>query len=314
MLLKASYFSKLAILFHIRKFVTIRYSYPLISKETIDKIFDAARIEEVVGDFVNLKRRGSSLIGLCPFHNEKTPSFNVSQARGIYKCFGCGKGGNSVNFIMEHEHMTYPDALKYLAKKYNIEIEEKEQSPEEKIIQDEKESLYVVSSFAQKHFSENLFKTDEGKSIGLSYFKERGFRQDIIEKFQLGYCLDKRRGFTDAAIAEGYKMEFMVKTGLTIQHEKAQEQNFQSESTHNPKPETSFFDRFSARVMFPIHNVTGRVIGFGGRTLKNDKKMAKYLNSPESEIYHKSKVYGRDLHASSRDRECCFFLRNFIDH
>ncbi len=301
----------------------------MISKDTIDKIFDAARIEEVVGDFVNLKKRGVNLIGLCPFHNEKTPSFNVSQARGIYKCFGCGKGGNSVNFIMEHEHMTYPDALRYLARKYNIEIEEKEQTPEEKIQNDERESLYVISSFAQKHFSDNLLNTDEGRSIGLSYFKERGFRPDMIEKFQLGYCLDKWRGFTDAALAAGHKLEFMEKTGLTIvkrpdtQQLVANDQDGTNSELRTPNlvvskaepSELKYFDRFMARVMFPIHNVTGRVIGFGGRTLKADKKVAKYVNSPESEIYHKSKVlYG--LYFAKKmiiADDNCFLVEGYTD-
>jgi DNA primase len=293
----------------------------VIPKETIDKIFDAARIEEVVGDFVSLKKRGVNLIGLCPFHNEKTPSFNVNVARGIYKCFGCGKGGNSVNFVMEHEHMTYPDALRYLARKYNIEVEEKEQTPEEKIQQDERESLYVVSSFAQKHFTENLFNTDEGRSIGLGYFRERGFRQDIIEKFQLGYCLDKWRGFSDAALAAGYKLEFMEKTGLTIV--KREEGPSSSPEILDPdqqpaaisQQQAKFFDRFMARVMFPIHNVTGRVIGFGGRTLKADKKIAKYVNSPESEIYHKSKVlYG--LYFAKKmiiQEDNCFLVEGYTD-
>ncbi|MEW6467521.1 MAG: DNA primase [Bacteroidota bacterium] len=254
----------------------------MIAKETISAIFDTVRIEEVVGDFVTLKKRGANYLGLCPFHNEKTPSFNVSPVKGIYKCFGCGKAGNSVNFIMEHEQMTYPEALRYLAKKYNIEIEEKEQTPEEKVQQDERESLYVISSFAQKHFTGNLLGTDEGRSIGLGYFRERGFRQDIIEKFQLGYAIDKWTAFTDAALGAGYQAEYLVKTGLSIRSEKKGEDQRER-----------LFDRFSGRVMFPIHNVTGRVIGFGGRTLKTDKKVAKYVNSPESDIYHKSKVlYG----------------------
>lgn len=247
----------------------------MIHKETIDKIFDASRIEEVVGDFITLKKRGINLLGLCPFHNEKTPSFTVSPVKGIYKCFGCGKGGNAVNFIMDHELLTYPDALRYLARKYNIEIEEEEQSPEELESQNARESLYIVSAFAQKQFTNDLYHTDEGKAIGLSYFRERGFREDIIEKFQLGYSIDKWRAFTDTALKAGYQLDYLVKAGLTIAGE---------EKT---------FDRFSGRVMFPIHNVTGRVIGFGGRTLKTDKKTSKYVNSPETDIYHKSFVlYG----------------------
>ena len=277
----------------------------MISKDTISKVFETARIEEVVGDFVTLKKRGANYLGLCPFHNEKTPSFNVSPVRGIYKCFGCGKGGNSVNFVMEHEQMTYPEALRYLAKKYSIEIEEKEQTPEEKVVQDEKESLYVVSSFAQKQFTENLLNTDEGKSIGLSYFKERGFRNDTIEKFQLGYAIDKWRSFTDSAVVAGHKTEFLVKTGLTIQKD-----NPQGEEVAD-----KFFDRFSGRVMFPIHNVTGRVIGFGGRTLKTDKKVAKYVNSPESEIYSKSKVlYGLFFAKKSIiENDNCFLVEGYTD-
>jgi len=274
----------------------------LIPKETIDKIFDTARIDEVVGEFVTLKKRGVNMLGLCPFHNEKTPSFTVSPAKGIYKCFGCGKGGNSVNFIMDHEQLTYPEALKYLAKKYNIEIEEEEQTPEQVIQQNERESLFVVCSFAQKHFTDNLHNTDEGKSIGLSYFKERGFRNDIIEKFQLGYSPDKWTKFTDAAIAAGYKTEYLVKAGLTIHSEK-------QELT------TQYFDRFSARVIFPVHNITGRVIAFGGRTLKTDKKVAKYINSPETDIYHKSNVlYGMFFAKKSIiAEENCYLVEGYTD-
>jgi len=270
----------------------------LIVKETIDKIFDAAHIEEVVGDFVMLKKRGVNLLGLCPFHNEKSPSFTVSPAKGIYKCFGCGKGGNSVNFIMDHEQLSYPEALKYLAKKYHIEIEEDESNiVEQQENNNERESIYLVSAFAQKHFTENLYHTDEGKSIGLGYLKERGFREDIIEKFQLGYSLDKWQGFTNAALEAGYQREYLVKAGLTIANE---------EKT---------FDRFSGRVIFPIHNVAGRIIAFGGRTLKADKKTAKYINSPETEIYHKSKVlYG--LYFAKKAiiaQNNCFLVEGYTD-
>ncbi|MBI2269401.1 MAG: DNA primase [Bacteroidetes bacterium] len=258
----------------------------MIPKDTIDKIFDAARIEEVVGDFVTLKKRGANLLGLCPFHNEKTPSFTVSPAKGIYKCFGCGKAGNSVNFMMDHDQMTYPDALRYLARKYNIEIEEKEQTPEQLQSQNERESLFVVCTHAQKYFTNNLFNTDEGRSVGLSYFKERGFRDDVIEKFQLGYALEERKAFTKDALSKGYKLDYLVKAGLTI--DKTQE-NLEP-GTRNPE---LAFDRFAGRVIFPIHNVTGRPIAFGGRILKTDKKLAKYINSPETDIYHKSNVlYG----------------------
>ncbi len=272
----------------------------MIPKETVDRIFDTARIDEVVGEFVSLKKRGSNMIGLCPFHNEKTPSFNVSPARGIYKCFGCGKGGNSVNFVMEHEHITYPEALKWLAKKYNIEIEEEEQSTEQQARDNERESLFLVSAFAQKHYTKNLHETEEGKAIGLSYFKERGFRADIIEKFQLGYSPDTWRDLTDAAIAAGYKLEYLVKAGLTIQNEEDKEK---------------YFDRFKGRIIFPVHNPSGRVIAFGGRTLKTDKKIAKYINSPETEIYHKSNVlYG--LYFAKKQiiaEDVCYLVEGYTD-
>lgn len=269
----------------------------MIDKETIDKIFDAAHIEDVVGDVVMLKKRGTNLLGLCPFHNEKTPSFTVSPAKGIYKCFGCGKGGNAVNFVMELQQFSYPEALKYLAKKYNIEIEEEERTPEQELQQNERESLFIVSAFAQKHFTENLHNTDEGKAIGLSYFKERSFRNDIIEKFQLGYSHDKWSEFTDTAVANGYKLDYLVKAGLTI--------------SANEKT----FDRFSARVMFPIHNLTGRVIAFGGRTLKADKKTAKYINSPETDIYSKGKVlYGAFFAKKSIIAEDnCYLVEGYTD-
>jgi DNA primase len=271
----------------------------MIDKETIDKIFDTARIDEVVGDFVTLKKRGANLLGLCPFHNEKTPSFIVSPAKGIYKCFGCSKGGNSVNFIMDHEQLSYPEALRYLAKKYHIEIAEEEQSPEQVEAQNERESLFVVSSYAQKYFTETLHNSDEGKAIGLSYFRERGFRPDIIEKFQLGYSPEKRSSLVEAAKAAGYKTEYLVKAGLisTIDEGK------------------SHYDRFSGRVMFPIHNVTGRVIAFGGRTLRTDKKMAKYVNSPETDIYHKSKVLYGIFYAKKSiiAEDNCYLVEGYTD-
>lgn len=215
------------------------------------------------------------MLGLCPFHNEKTPSFTVSPAKGIFKCFGCGKGGNSVNFIMEHENLTYPEALKWLAKKYSIEIVEEEETDEQKQLKDERESLMIVSGFAQKYFSRFLWEENEGRTIGLSYFRERSFRDDVMKKFEVGYAPDGKTPFTDAALKQGYKIEFLEKTGLTI------------------KRDDWMRDRFGGRVIFPIHNLAGRVIAFGGRILKDDKNTAKYLNSPESEIYHKSKVlYG----------------------
>lgn len=294
----------------------------MIHKEDIDKIVEAARVEEVVGDYVTLKKRGVNLIGLCPFHDEKTPSFYVSPTKGIYKCFGCAKGGNSVNFIMEKEQMSYPDALRYLAKKYNIEITEEEQTPEQIQTQNDRESLLVVSSFAQKHFSENLYNTDEGKSIGLGYFKERGFREDIIQKFQLGYSLNQRTAFTDVAMATGYKQQYLVKAGLTIEYKPENENTAAtSDETSNNEfhPEAApvrLADRFWGRVMFPIHNATGRVIAFGGRTLRTDtKKIAKYINSPESEIYHKSDVlYG--IYFAKKEivkQENCFLVEGYTD-
>ena len=248
----------------------------MIAKETIDKVYDAARVEEVIGDFVQLKKSGTNFKGLSPFTDERTPSFMVSPVKQIWKDFSSGKGGNAVAFIMEHEHFSYPEAIKYLAKKYGIEIEETQQNDEEKEKAGEKESMYLVSEYASSYFEEVLHKTESGKAIGLSYFKERGFRDETIRKFHLGYCLDQWDAFTTAALDKGYQLEFLEKTGLTI-----------------VKGENRKFDRFKGRVMFPIHSMSGRVLGFGGRILNNDKKAAKYLNSPESEIYHKSKVlYG----------------------
>ncbi len=270
----------------------------MIPKDTVDKIIETSRIEEVVGDFVSLKRRGTSMIGLCPFHNEKTPSFHVSVGKGIFKCFGCGKGGDSVRFIMEHEKATYPEALRYLANKYSIEIEEVENTPEEQAFNDRRESLYIVSAWAAKFFQQQMFDTDEGKSIGLSYFKERGFRDDIIKKFELGYSPDVWDALTQSAITEGYNIQFLEETGLTIRKE-------------NEK----FYDRFRGRVMFPIHSLTGRVIGFGGRTLKTDKAVPKYVNSPESDIYHKSNVlYGLFFAKKSmRDEDNCYLVEGYAD-
>lgn len=270
----------------------------MISRDTIDRIFNTARIEEVVGDFVQLKKRGVNLIGLCPFHNEKTPSFNVNPVRNIYKCFGCGKGGNAVNFIMEHEHYTYPEALRYLATRYNIEIEETLPDPKDDQLRDEKESLFVLNTFAQKTFSENLTATEEGKAIGLSYFRERGFSDETIRTFQLGYALGEWSVFTDFALKSGYKEEFLEKTGLTIINEAGKK-----------------YDRFRGRVMFPIHNLSGRVIGFGGRVLKKDEKTAKYVNSPESDIYHKSQsLYGIFFAKKSIvQRDNCFLVEGYTD-
>ena len=270
----------------------------MIPQETVDKILETARIEEVVGDFVNLKRRGTSLIGLCPFHNEKTPSFNVSVSKGIYKCFGCGKGGDSVRFIMDHEKAAYPDALRFLANKYGIEIAEVESSPEEQAVNNRRESLYIVSAYAAKFFHQQMLETEEGKNIGLSYFRERGFREDIIKKFELGYSPDAWAALSEKAVADGFNIQFLEDTGLTIRKDK-----------------DKIYDRFRGRVMFPIHSFTGRVIGFGGRTLKTDKAVPKYVNSPESDIYHKSNVlYGLFFAKKSmRDEDNCYLVEGYAD-
>ena len=247
----------------------------MISKATIDTVYETARVEEVIGDFVQLKRAGSNYKGLSPFSDERSPSFMVSPVKQIWKDFSSGKGGNSVAFLMEHEHFTYPEAIRYLAKKYNIEIEETEQTDEEKANTDIKESMYLVSEFAKNYFHNTLLHSEEGKAIGLSYFKERGFTNETISKFALGYSPETWDAFTKEALGKGYKLEFLESTGLTI-----------------PKEDRPF-DRFKGRVMFPIQSMSGRILGFGGRILTNDKKAAKYLNSPESDIYHKSKVlYG----------------------
>lgn len=269
----------------------------MIDRPTIDRILDAAQIVEVVSEFVQLKKRGVNYLGLCPFHNEKTPSFTVSPSKEIFKCFGCGKVGNSVNFIMEHEHLTYPEALKYLAKKFHIDVVEKELTPEELEKQNERESLLVVSAYAARQFTENLFSTDEGISVGLSYFRERGFRQDTLKKFEVGYSFEKRDALTKKAIEDGYKQEFLVKTGLAVQHD------------------DRCFDRFSGRVMFPIHSLSGQVLGFGGRVLKTDAKTAKYLNSPESEIYHKSRIlYGMyQARKTITQEDKCYMVEGYTD-
>jgi DNA primase len=269
----------------------------MIDHSTIERILDAAQIADVVQEYVPLKKRGVNLLGLCPFHNEKTPSFTVSPSKGIFKCFGCGKGGNSINFIMEHEHLSYPEALKYLAAKYHIEIEEKELTREDIEKQNERESMLVLTAYAGRQFKENLFNTDEGISVGLAYFRERGFRHDILKKFDVGYSFERRDSFSRKAVEDGYQQEFLVKTGLSIQHDE------------------KIFDRFSGRVMFPIHSLSGQILGFGGRVLKSDPKTAKYLNSPESEIYHKSKIVYGIFHArksiSANDR--CYLVEGYTD-
>lgn len=247
-----------------------------IPTHIIDTILQTARIEEVIGEYVNLKRAGSNLKGLSPFTDEKTPSFVVSPAKQIFKCFSTGKGGTVVTFLMEKEHYSYPEALKWLAGKYNIEIpEEKPATPEELAAISERESLHIINEFAKDFFSNNLHESEEGKAIGLSYFQERGFRNDIIKKFQLGYCLNKSDDFTKAALNKNYKLEYLEKVGLV------------------KSKDERYFDFFRGRVMFPIHSITGRTLGFGGRTLFTDKKIAKYFNSPESIIYNKSEIlYG----------------------
>lgn len=260
-------------------------------------MFETARVEEVIGDFVQLKKSGSSFKGLSPFSDERSPSFMVSPVKQIWKDFSSGKGGNVVAFLMEHEHFTYPEAIKYLANKYNIEVEETEQTNEQKEQANERESLYLVSEFASSYFQNILHKTNQGKAIGLSYFKERGFTEETIKKFHLGYSLDDWQAFTDEALKKGYKLEYLEKTGLTIVREDKR------------------FDRFKGRVMFPIRSMSGRVLGFGGRILTNDKKAAKYLNSPESDIYHKSKVLYGIFHAkqSIAKEDNCYLVEGYTD-
>ncbi|MBZ9779029.1 DNA primase [Psychroflexus sp. CAK8W] len=269
----------------------------MISKTTIDKVFDISRVEEVIGDYVQLKKSGSNFKGLSPFTEERSPSFMVSPVKQIWKDFSSGKGGNVVAFLMEHEHFTYPEAIKHLAKRYNIEIEETEQSSEEKEKASERESMYLVNEFAKTFFVKQMLHTDEGKSVGLSYFKNRGFTSETIEKFDLGYSPDEWQAFTDTALQKAYKLEFLEKTGLTI-----------------VKGEKRF-DRFKGRVMFPIHSMSGRVLGFGGRILTNDKKQAKYLNSPESEVYHKSKVlYGLyQAKQAIAKADNCYLVEGYTD-
>ena len=269
----------------------------MISQNTINQVFETARVEEVIGDFVQLKKSGSNFKGLSPFSDERTPSFMVSPVKQIWKDFSSGKGGNAVTFLMEHEHFSYPEAIKYLAKKYGIEIEETERTDEQKQQASERESMYLVSEYAQKYFSKVLHNEEEGKAIGLTYFKERGFSLETIEKFKLGYSLNQWEAFTKNALGEGYQLQYLEKTGLTIVKEQKQ------------------FDRFKGRVIFPIHSMSGRVLGFGGRILTSDKKAAKYLNSPESDIYHKSKVlYGLYYAKKSIAKEDnCYLVEGYTD-
>ncbi len=269
----------------------------MIDPSTIERIIDTAEITDVVQDFITLKKRGVNYIGLCPFHNEKTPSFTVSPSKGIFKCFGCGKGGNAVNFVMEHEHISWKEALKYLARKYGIEIIEKETSDEDKEKQDERESMLLVTGFAQKFYTSNLNNSDEGLAVGMAYMKERGFRRPVIDKFQVGYSPAGWDALTKEAVKNGYKTEYLEKTGLTI------------------RKGDSLFDRFNGRIIFPIHSLSGKVLAFGARTLKQDKNTAKYLNSPESEIYHKSRLlYGLFFARHSVVRnDKCYLVEGYTD-
>lgn len=269
----------------------------MIDKATIDRIFETVRIEDVVSDFVTLRRRGANQLGLCPFHDEKTPSFMVSPAKNIFKCFGCGKGGNAVNFMMELEQLSYPDALRYIAKKYQIEIVEKELSESQQQAQNERESILVINEFAQQTFTKNLHQHEEGRQIGLSYFYERGFREDILLKFKLGYALNAKAAFTDEAIKQGYKQQYLTAAGLTVEGD-----NYKA-------------DRFRGRVIFPIHSISGRVVGFGGRILIKNDKTAKYLNSPESIVYQKSKnLYGIYFARQAMVKHnCCFIVEGYTD-
>ena len=269
-----------------------------IDRETIERILDSAKIEEVVGDFVTLKRRGVNLIGLCPFHNEKTPSFTVSPAKNLCKCFGCGKGGNPVHFIMEHEQLSYYEALRWLAKKYHIEIKEREMTDEEKREESIRESLFVINQYALQHFIDTLHESEEGKAIGLNYFRHRGLRDETIKKFCLGYSLEQRNSFAQKAVTAGYKPELIAKTGVCY-------------STDDGR----LVDRFWGRVIFPVHTVSGKIVAFGGRILQNNPKAAKYVNSPESEIYHKSDhLYG--LYFSKQaiiQKDHCILVEGYLD-
>ncbi|MGZ3767699.1 MAG: DNA primase [Mucilaginibacter sp.] len=270
----------------------------MITKPTIDRIMEAIDIVEVVGEFVQLKKRGANYVGLSPFSNERTPSFTVSPAKGIFKDFSSGKGGSAVTFLMELEKFSYPEALKWLANKYGIEVEETVEAFENKEEENHRESLMIVSAYAAKFFHESLLDSDEGQSIGLSYFKERGFTNDTIKKFELGYSPDQWEAFTGRALQEGYLQEFLVESGLSVKRENG-----------------TLYDRYRGRVMFPIHGFTGRVIAFGGRTLKNDKNVPKYVNSPESEIYHKSNVlYGLYFAKKAiRDEDNCYLVEGYAD-
>ncbi|MBR1549729.1 MAG: DNA primase [Bacteroidales bacterium] len=271
----------------------------MIDQETIQRIMDASRIEEVIGDFVSLKKRGANHIGCCPFHNEKTPSFYVSPSKGIFKCFGCGEAGDVVAFLKKHEHFNYPEALRYLAQKYNIEIHEEEQTEEQKERQNERDALFHVSEFAQKYFADLLYNDEMGRAVGLSYFHSRGLSDEVIKNFGLGYCLDEWSNFTDHARRSGYSDAVLEKTGLTIF----------KEDTHKS------YDRFRGRVMFPIYSISGRVLGFSGRVLSSEKQAAKYVNSPDSDIYNKSRtLYGLyQARSAIAKANKCYLVEGNID-
>jgi DNA primase len=270
----------------------------MILKSTIDRIMEATDIVEVIGEFVQLKKRGANYVGLSPFANERSPSFTVSPAKGIFKDFSSGKGGSAVTFLMELEKFTYPEALKWLAKKYSIEVEETVDAPEDREADNRRESLMIVSGYAAKFFHESLLDTDEGKAIGLSYFKERGFSAETIKKFELGYSPDQWEAFTGTALKQGYQEEFLVDSGLSVKRDNG-----------------AMYDRYRGRVMFPIHTAAGRIVGFGGRTLKTDKNVAKYVNSPESEIYHKSNIlYGFYFAKKAiRNTDKCYLVEGYMD-
>lgn len=274
---------------------------PLIDRETVQKILDAADIVEVVSDFVKLRRSGANFKGLCPFHSERTPSFSVNRARNICKCFSCGKGGSPVNFIMEHEQMTYNEALRYLARKYNIEIVEKELSDEEKQEATKRESLLALNAFANEHFRTNLAETIEGRSVALPYFRHRGLSDAMIERFQLGYAIDKPTELLDAARKKGFREELMVELGLEVESER--------------EGRKSLYDRYRSRVIFPIHSLSGRVVGFGARTMRSDKNIAKYVNSPESPVYSKKReLYGLFQARSAIVRaDKCIMVEGYLD-
>ncbi len=272
----------------------------MIDHNTIERVMETAnsQIVEVITDYISLKKRGVNYLGNCPFHNEKTPSFIVSPGKGIFKCFGCGKGGNALNFVMEHDHLSYVEAIKHLGRKFNIEVVDKEVSPEQQQLKDNRESMMVVTDFAARYFANQLWASEEGQTIGLSYFRERGFRDDIIKKFQLGYSPQAKDALTSHALKNKYKLEFLEKTGLTI----TGENNYQA-------------DRFRGRVMFPIHNLSGKVTAFGGRVMKTDAKTAKYLNSPESDIYHKSRIVYGIFQAKQEivKQDRCYLVEGYTD-